>query len=66
MLYLIEAGVDIALKETHKSEYWEGDDEGSATERRIAELLHDAKIAKIQIWRSNDKRNTTTGKLATG
>ena len=46
LLDLIKVGIHVALlsNDTHRGEDSEGDDEGSAEDRKIADLLHDGSI----------------------
>ena len=72
-LYLIEAGIDLALisDTTHQGEAWDGDENGNKVEQRVAQLTTDDDISfeykeafrqqTIIGW-----ANTFTGKLAKG
>ena len=46
LLYLIEAGIDLALlsNNTHQGEAWDGDEEGNTEEKIVAQLLNNDEI----------------------
>ena len=46
LLYIIEAGIDLALlsDNAHQGETWDGDDNGNEIEKRVAQLLNDDEI----------------------
>ena len=46
LLYLLEAGIDLALtsSNTHQGEAWDGDVNGNEVEQRVAQLITDDNI----------------------
>ena len=73
LLHLIEAGRDLVLQntDTHSGEQWDGDDDGTETENRIATLLLDTHTPEV--YKRAFKQQTLlgwellfTGKMATG
>ena len=46
LLHLIEVGIDLVIQSdnTHKGEYWDGNDDGNEVQKKVAQLLNDDEI----------------------